>query len=131
MSAYQNHSPYPASQRLTLRQIVDQMKQTPRGQFNLYLVDNVPSSRQQELVSYRGTARRGEFKRISMAASTGVRVPADQLYEWMAADMRTYFYAFYTFFTAPAFGMYQQSENTNYLNNHQLTFPTPVRELAV
>jgi len=129
MSTYQTNSPYPASQHMTLREIVTQMQQTPRGQFNLYLVDNVPSSRQQEVVSYRGTARRGEFKRIAMAASTGQRVPAEQLYDSIARDLQTYFYCFYTFYTAPAFGMYQTSENTNYLNSHQLTFPSPVRNL--
>ena len=122
---------FPASQLISLRQIVDQMMQTPRSQFNIYLVNNVPSSRQQEVVSYRATARRGTFKRIAMASSTGQQVAAEQLYDSIAHDLRTYFYCFYTFFTAPVFGQYQTSENTNYLSTHQMTFPEPIRNLTV
>lgn len=120
---------YPVARQMMLREIVAQMTQTPRGQFNIYLVNNVPASRQQEVVSYRGTARRGVFKRIVMSASTGTNVPPDQLYDMMARDLQTYFYCFYTFMTAPAFGTFQQSENTNYLNTHQMTFPMPIRNL--
>lgn len=129
MSAQETTSPYPAARRLSLHQIVSQMMQTPRSQFNLYLVNNVPASRQQEVISYRATARRGVFKRIQLSASTGQSVPQDDLYASIARDLHTYWYCFYTFFTAPAFGMYQTSENTSYLSEHQVKFPEPVREL--
>lgn len=111
----------------SLLDICTKMLQTPRSQLNIYVNGNIPASRQREAVSYHSTARRGVVKRSTLSDSTGTTVPPDRLYQWLALDLTHYHDCFFTFVTAPIYGLASDSENRDYRQTHQQLMPTPVR----
>lgn len=110
----------------SLRDIVDKMLKTPRSQFNIYYSDQVPTSRQRELVSYKTGFKRGCVKRSLQGWGGSMAVPFTQLYNWISQDVSNYSKYHFTFVTSPVYGEAADSENYDVRNDHQVIYPTPI-----
>ena len=115
----------------SLSEIVSRMLATPGSQFHIYATDKVPPGRQREIVSYKGSLKRGHFRRSTMASSNGTVAFGQDLYAMLSQDVARFGGLFYTFTSSPVFGLASISENRSYLQNSQLLLPTPLSEVVI
>lgn len=110
---------------MNVRELCQKLLQSPRGQFNIYLSRLMPASQQRELVSYRGGKTRGSIRRLQDGVPAQ-QIDASQLEPLLVADLLRYDDCFYTFMSAPVFGLTVASENREYRHVHEQLFPTPI-----
>jgi hypothetical protein len=110
---------------IDLSDVCIMMLQSPRAQFNIYLSSRIPASQQRELISYRGGRQRGSIKRLQDGVPSQ-SINANDLERWLIRDLIRYDNCFYTFMSAPVFGLTADSENREYRHQHEQLFPTPI-----
>ena len=122
--------------RWSLKKIVEQFLSTPRTQLTFYVSDLIHMGQQNELLSYKRSARSGAITRATM--SNWMRQPTEEvqphkLYETIAADLRlpTVQRAFFTYISSPGpYQLYAESENHDFQSGYQQLMPISTRNIV-
>lgn len=126
-------SEYPGehqSSEWTVDFIVRQLLEQPRSQFNVYYNGRMHPAMQKEIVQYK-TQARGHVRRNELSKNKGELLNVNMVGPQLVRDLERFRDCYFTFISMPTQGRVASSENRDYLNKYQVTFPQPITLIRV